>query len=132
VRIRELRLRPWLTAIVVNLARNKRRRIADRRPAQALPSADDQPGPEPMTSPADAPESIHGRRAARDRWVDLLATVPERYRLPLVLRHVDDLSYTEIAQALGRPEGTLKAQVHRGLAILRAAAESIDREELTA
>jgi len=29
-RIRDLRLRPWLAAIVVNLARNKRRRRADR------------------------------------------------------------------------------------------------------
>ena len=33
---------------------------------------------------------------------------------------------------LGRPEGTLKAQVHRGLAMLRAAAAGTGLEELTA
>jgi len=30
-RIAELRLRPWLASIAVNLARNKRRRMTDRR-----------------------------------------------------------------------------------------------------
>jgi RNA polymerase sigma-70 factor, ECF subfamily len=52
--------------------------------------------------------------------------------VPVVLRHVDDLSYTELAEVLGRPEGTLKAQVHRGLALLRAAATGTELEELTA
>ena len=33
---------------------------------------------------------------------------------------------------LGRPEGTLKAQVHRGLALLRVAAAGTGLEELTA
>ena len=57
---------------------------------------------------------------------------PERYRVPVVLRHVDDLSYAELAEVLGRPEGTLKAQVHRGLAMLRAAMAGTELEELTA
>lgn len=51
-----------------------------------------------------------------------------------MLRHVDGLSYPEMARALNRPEGTVKAQVHRGLAMLRAAYEAIDRndrEEMT-
>jgi RNA polymerase sigma-70 factor (ECF subfamily) len=55
--------------------------------------------------------------------------------VPVVLRHVDGLSYDEMARVLGRPEGTLKAQVHRGLAQLRDAAErpaSPVREEMTA
>jgi DNA-directed RNA polymerase specialized sigma24 family protein len=40
-----------------------------------------------------------------------------------------------MAEALGRPEGTLKAQVHRGLAALRdalVAADRREREEMTA
>ena len=40
-----------------------------------------------------------------------------------------------MAEAVGRPEGTLKAQVHRGLAVLRdafIAAERREREEMTA
>ena len=54
---------------------------------------------------------------------------------PVVLRHVDGLSYPELAIALDRPEGTVKAQVHRGLALLRTAfeaSERLEREEMTA
>jgi RNA polymerase sigma-70 factor (ECF subfamily) len=61
--------------------------------------------------------------------------LPPRYRTAVVLRHVDGLSYAEMSVALGRPEGTLKAQVHRGLALLRAAldrAKSTERREMTA
>ena len=50
----------------------------------------------------------------------------------MVLRHVDDLSYAELAEVLGRPEGTVKAQVSRGLAMLRAALPANELEELTA
>jgi len=53
----------------------------------------------------------------------------------VVLRHVDGLSYAEIAAATGRPEGTVKAHVHRGLAALRTAllaAERHEREEIPA
>ena len=35
-RLRELRLRPWLASIAVNLARNRRRRHADRYPPAAF------------------------------------------------------------------------------------------------
>jgi DNA-directed RNA polymerase specialized sigma24 family protein len=52
-----------------------------------------------------------------------------------VLRHVDGLSYPDMAVALGRPEGTVKAQVHRGLVRLRAAYDAETRlhtEELSA
>ena len=40
-------------------------------------------------------------------------------RAAVVLRHVDGLSVAETAEALGRPEGTVKAQVARGLERLR-------------
>ena len=47
--------------------------------------------------------------------------LPPAYRAAVVLRHVDGLSYPDLALALDRPEGTVKAQVHRGLAMLRTA-----------
>ena len=61
--------------------------------------------------------------------------LPTAQRTAIVLRHVDGLSYAEMAVALDRPEGTLKAQVHRGLATLREALlanERLGREELSA
>ena len=87
------------------------------------------------TDASTSPSAVADRRAEREHWASLLATIPPAYRAAVVLRHVDGLSYPELAIALDRPEGTVKAQVHRGLAMLRTALESaidLEREEMTA
>ena len=127
-RVRALRLRPWLATIVVNLCRNRTRRQA---PASVALDPLVEVGLEPAAATADEPPNVAARVADRERLAALLATLPDRYRVPVVLRHVDELSYAELAEILGRPEGTLKAQVSRGLAMLRAAAGT-ELEELTA
>ena len=128
-RIRELRLRAWLATIVVNLCRNRVR----RHPLPTTPLAPlVETGHEPRADGATDPAALALAGADRERLAALLATLPDRYRIPVVLRHVDDLSYAELAEVLGRPEGTLKSQVSRGLAMLRAAAIAHELEELTA
>jgi RNA polymerase sigma factor (sigma-70 family) len=122
-RIAELRLRPWLASIAVNLARNRRRRIDDRRPPGSL---------EPMLDagfdiPADgrsSPATTADRRETKRELAEALLALTPAVRAAVVLRHVDGLSVTETAEALGRPEGTIKAQVFRGLRELRAALET--------
>ncbi|HET7027527.1 MAG TPA: RNA polymerase sigma factor [Candidatus Limnocylindrales bacterium] len=118
-RIRELDLRAWLATITLNAARSRRRRQADRRPPLSL----DAVGSESRSA---------GAQTVGSSLASLVAGLPERYRAPIVLRYVDDLTYSQIAQVLGRPEGTLKAQVHRGLALLHAAHDAAEREELSA
>jgi len=128
-RIRELRLRPWLATIVVNLCRNRVRRGRLQTTPLDDVVAD---GREPAAPKREGPAAVAERGADRERLAALLAGLPDRYRVPVVLRHVDDLSYAELAEVLGRPEGTLKAQVHRGLAMLRAAAVESGLEEVMA
>ena len=135
-RIEELRLRPWLATIVLNLCRSRltRRPATDQGGAVARPRACRASwSPEPRRRAA-RPRSPSPGRAARE-WAELLLTLPATYRSAVVLRHVDGLSYPELAIALDRPEGTVKAQVHRGLALLRTAFEAAqrrEREEMTA
>jgi RNA polymerase sigma factor (sigma-70 family) len=45
-------------------------------------------------------------------------------RAAVVLRHVEDLSVEDVAEALGCSTGTVKSQTARGIAKLRAALES--------
>jgi RNA polymerase sigma-70 factor (ECF subfamily) len=121
-RIRGLNLRAWLATIVLNLCRNRARR---RRPTEV---ALDVAGTDPfadrrMPSPAERYE----RRESAVYWAGLVRDLPERYRAAVVLRHVDGLSYEEMAEVLARPVGTVKAQVHRGVALLRAAHEAAGR-----
>jgi RNA polymerase sigma-70 factor, ECF subfamily len=77
--------------------------------------------PEPAETPdlvADtAPELGDGVDAAT--IVAALQDLPEDYRVPTVLRDVYGLPYQEIAEATGRPLGTIKVMVHRGRASLR-------------
>jgi len=134
-RIRELRLRPWLATIVLNLCRSRLgRRAGGGRPPLSLDAAE--PGTlELPTDEGSGPAATAARRDASRAWAALLLTLPPAYRSAVVLRHVDGLSYPELATALDRPEGTVKAQVHRGLALLRTAfeaAERREREEMTA
>jgi RNA polymerase sigma-70 factor (ECF subfamily) len=122
-RIRDLRLRAWLATIVINVCRNRTRVKRVRTVELAF-----DPGAEPLTDPV-------ARRDEKAVWAGRLALLPAAQRVAIVLRHVDGLSYADMAAVLGRPEGTLKAQVHRGLTALRdayLAEERREREEMTA
>ena len=124
-RIRELRLRGWLTTIVLNRCRSVAARRATRGPRPVSIDGDPaRPLVEPEAPPASAPTEVAERHAERDRWAVRLLALPVAYRTAVVLRHVDGLSYPEVAAALGRPEGTVKAQVHRGIALLRTTLEA--------
>ncbi|MFH1330442.1 MAG: RNA polymerase sigma factor [Actinomycetota bacterium] len=111
-RIAALRLREWVWTIAANLCRN-RARSRRRRP--------EEPGDGAVTvpDPAPGPEARAVAGAERERLATLLTRLPWAQRAAVVLRHVTGLGYTETAAALGRPVGTVKADVHRGLQQLR-------------
>jgi len=118
-RVASLRLRPWLAAITVNLARNRRRRADARNPPVALEPMLDA-GFELADARTPGPVAITARREGIGELAATLMQLPPAIRVAIVLRHVDGLSVAETAEALGRPEGTVKAQVSRGLERLRA------------
>ncbi len=122
-RIRALALRPWLYRITLNLARN---RLRGRTSAPvALPEEhqeEEQPVAPQLHARADhEPEQVAERADLSRHLAAALETLPPRYRTAIMLRHVGGLAYPEVAAALGLPSGTVKAQVHRGLALLRTA-----------
>lgn len=116
-RISELRIRPWLLTIALNVLRNDRRR-AGRRPATS--SIDGEPsgaraGGSALGAAADPGESLEQSEAL----AALVSSLPEPYRLAVVLRHVVGLGYSEAASVLDCPVGTVKTKVSRGLDVLR-------------
>jgi RNA polymerase sigma-70 factor (ECF subfamily) len=119
-RVREMRLRPWLGRMTLNLARNlvrgRRSEVDVADVAESMQSADGGP-------------VLHlDRSEDQDMWARLLAGLPPRYRMPVALRHVEDMSYAEIAETLGKPLGSVKSDVHRGISLLRAAYDAEQRE----
>lgn len=112
-RIREMRLRPWLFTVTINLCRNHAR-TRGRRPRQ-------QPFEQSHDGRVTAPgaEDAAVSAVAVDEWRDRLAQLQPRQRDAIVLRHVVGLGYAEIGEVLDRPPGTVKSDAHRGLARLR-------------
>ncbi|MEU7602128.1 RNA polymerase sigma factor [Streptomyces sp. NPDC040724] len=112
----QLQPRAWLLTIAANVWRNHLRTLS-RRPGVAdgvevtcVETLDDAPGPEQR--------ALDGARRAR--LVAALSGLPDHHRLPVVLRYIGELTYQEMAEVLDCPVGTVKAQVSRGLATLRA------------
>jgi RNA polymerase sigma-70 factor (ECF subfamily) len=118
-RIRSLRLRPWLASIVVNLARNRRRRLDERTPPLQLEPIVEAGGEAAIPGTAASPHERAARRETIRGLAAALMALPPGPRAAVILRHVDGLSVAETATALDRPEGTVKAQTSRGLALLR-------------
>ena len=120
-RIRDLALKPWLYRIALNVCRNRLR----KHRLATVPvdgGEDDEDGG--IDLPADAgqqPEVLFEHSETRAQLADGVSALPERYRVAVVLRFVQELSYAEAAAVLGQPVGTVKANVHRGIGLLRSA-----------
>src|SRR5205823_6325530 len=94
-------LRPWVMGIAVNRCRTwMAQRV--RRPELADYLHETAAGP----APDDSAELLAEIRAA-------VATLRPEYRAAFVLFHEHGQPYDEIAEALGRPVGTIKTWLHR-------------------
>ncbi|MBO0783545.1 MAG: sigma-70 family RNA polymerase sigma factor, partial [Ktedonobacteraceae bacterium] len=85
----------------------------------------DQAGPtnalEPLEDEQQSPEMLVEARETGEMLGQLVAALPQRYRAAVILRHIEGLGYAELAAILHQPVGTIKANVHRGTALLRKA-----------
>jgi RNA polymerase sigma factor (sigma-70 family) len=59
---------------------------------------------------------------------DALRQLPPMRRAAIVLRFYEDMTDAQIAATLDRPIGTVKSDIHRGLASLRKYLEAEERE----
>jgi len=93
----------WVYRIATNAALDEVRRIR-RRP---LPVDAEILAPAPV---ADGSAAVDAQIAVRGA----LEKMPEEFRVAMVLRHVADLDYAEIAEILGVPVGTVRSRLSRG------------------
>lgn len=119
----DARFSTWLYRIVVNLCYNRLPRLKRELAALAL---DDAALHMPDTVPDSAPDA-----AAQLIAAELIAVIhqeihnlPANYRLLITLRHLQEMSYNEIADVTGLPLGTVKTGIFRARRLLRDALES--------
>jgi RNA polymerase sigma-70 factor (ECF subfamily) len=107
----------WVSRIAVRVAI---RQAGKRRNVAWLDAQPDEAGsvPEPVSPlPDPAALAIHGERSAAVR--SAVAALDEPYREVVALRFFAERSLAEISQLTGRPLGTVKTHLHRGLLRLR-------------
>lgn len=61
--------------------------------------------------------------------VDALGKLPEKYKTVLLLRFYQDFSIKQIMEILDCPEGTVKTNIHRGLALLKKGLKGVYLDE---
>ena len=102
------RISTWIYRVATNAALDELRRQRRRPvPAEAEVGVD----------------SRGDRTAAVDARLDIdaaLASIPEDFRVAVVLRDLCDLDYAEIAEVLDVPPGTVRSRIARGRAALEA------------
>jgi RNA polymerase sigma factor (sigma-70 family) len=101
--------RPWLLAIVANVARNQRRSGA--RWTRALRASGERAGS--RTTPSAEHEMLSRQGSSMVRAA--LDELPARYRDVVACRYLLDLSEDETARVLGLARGTVKSRLSRAL-----------------
>jgi RNA polymerase sigma-70 factor, ECF subfamily len=75
--------------------------------------------------PADETLEAHARQAMIH---EQLSTLPAKYRIVLILRHLQDMTYEEMAEMLTMPIGTIKTHLFRARNLLKERLVAFDRE----
>ena len=97
----------WLYRLVVNACMDERRR---RR--RFLPFGEGFEMKHPSEN--DPQEKQYGRTEVAEAVQVAIAQLKPKFRLPILLKYIEGLSYEEIAQVMGCSKGTVASRLNRG------------------
>ena len=66
-----------------------------------------------------SPSEIVEKKDVHSKVHQAIQELPEEYRVALVLKDLEDLSYEDICEILEIPKGTVKSRIHRAREALR-------------
>ena len=101
----------WLYRLVVNACLDRARSGQNRERATDPASLDLLPG-------ASSQEDALARMRTAESVQRAISALPTQYRLVILLRYFDDLSYEEMAAALNCSVGTISSRLNRGHRLL--------------
>lgn len=125
----EAKLSTWILRIAANHSKNRIKYLSRRRTmsqelrdgTDATEMADE--GKAPVQAHFDAPDVILEAVETEQLLQGAIAKLDEEQRLLVVLRDVEELSYEEIVEITGLPEGTVKSRLHRARMALKDSLE---------
>ena len=109
-------IRAWLFTILYHVFVSRKRRID----AREVPEGDGETGWSVQDAVGEVdPEGRFYDSFLDDEIVRAIDALPDEYRAAVVLSDIQELRYSEIAQILGIPEGTVKSRLFRGRRLLQ-------------
>jgi len=121
----DARFPTWLYRIAYNCSLKQ---LEQRKREKALHAAMQA---EQLVQHTDDSQRTDAALEARDRQSmvhEQLASLPAKYRVVLVLRHLQEMTYEEIAETLTMPIGTIKTHLFRARNLLKERLEAFERE----
>ena len=106
----------WMLRILTNLYINRYRQ---RLRTPIVGSIDETDVPEPSAEESQIPDRMLFDEKLGGEVENALAAIPVEFRMAVILSDVEQLSYQEIADAVGVPIGTVRSRIARGRAMLR-------------
>ncbi|MBE5782078.1 MAG: RNA polymerase sigma factor [Clostridiales bacterium] len=105
----ESAIKPWMLRILMNECRNIQRK-------NRWETVNNQE--ERIAYPQDADRTMH----------DLILSLPDKLRLPVVLVFMEGMTGAQAAKALAIPQGTVHSRIHKARQILKTKWEEANRE----
>jgi len=114
----ESKFTTWLYRITINKCRDYLRKKKVRSIFVPIGDSDREYPTSPHSENYDIPQLVQ----------NAIAKLPEKLKVPLVLRDIDGLSYKEIADQLGTEVGTIKSRIFRARESLKFLLEPYQKE----
>lgn len=108
----------YLMGIAVNLYRNEKRKLSIRRRITGVWQSVEEMD---MDIPEDA-RLLEDKVIVQEECQSVrrvVSSLADKYRMPVLLFYMEELSLAEIAEVLGLPEGTVKSRLYRAKKILK-------------
>jgi RNA polymerase sigma-70 factor (ECF subfamily) len=121
----DARFSTWLYRIAYNCSLKQLEQRKRDRALRVMMEAEQAVSEAHQREPIDAGLEAHARQAIIHEQISAL---PPKYRVVLILRHLQDMTYEEMAEILTIPIGTIKTHLFRARNLLKERLETLDRE----
>lgn len=115
----------WLLKILTNLFNNKYRQRIKEPPQVSYDEIEEDflysRLLKETLEPNENPEQILFSRIVEDDVKKVMDSLPEEFRMVVILSFIEDCSYKEIAEIMDTNIGTVKSRLHRGRTMLQKA-----------
>lgn len=121
----EARFSTWLYRIAYNCALKQLEQRKRQRTLQQALQAEHM-----LDDPGDDPKSAHLDTLDNQELVQTqLSQLPAKYRIVLVLRHLQEMTYEEMAEVLTMPIGTIKTHLFRARNLLKERLQAFEHKQ---